>query len=217
MTSSEHGSPATMRQLRLLSLLDAARRVGLEPLPLRPLHVIAYIADAMSPVWDLPIIDGQILKRTVPYYPALQADLDRLVGVGLVAVSDVRYTSSASHWSFDAKYELNRELADRVLSLASTFPRFGSEMSYVHEVVFATSGLALEGLEQVPLVDAAYSDPFIDVGGVIELQRDPGAGDNASAEVAFRFGDLLAGDSRATTAEMLNLYVRQLYARLEVA
>jgi len=217
VTSADRGTSATMRQLRLLSLLDAASRVGLEPLPLRPLHIIAYIADAMAPVWDLPIIDGQILKRAVPYYPALQADLDRLVGQGLVAVSDVRYASSGSHWSFDAKYELNRALADRVLSSAETFPRFSSESCYVHEVVFATSGLALEGLERVPQVDAAYSDPFVDLGGLIDVERDPGEGDNASAEVAFRFGHLLTGDGGATTAEMLNLYVRQLYARLEVA
>lgn len=217
MTSPDLDTSATVRQLRLLALLDAARRVGVSRLPLKPLHVIAYIADAMAPVWHLPIIDGQILKRIVPYYPALQADLDRLVGLGLVAVSDVAYESNGSRLGFDAKYEVNRELADPVLSLAGAFPRFSEEISYVHEVVFATSGLALEGLERLPQVDAAYSNPFVDVGGLIDLERDPGEGDNLSAAVARRFGDILEGEGGATTAEMLNLYVRQLYARLEVA
>lgn len=208
---------ATVRQLRLMALLDGAEQVGMTPLPLGPLHVIAYFTDALAPVWHLPIIDGQILKRIRPYYPSLQSDLDSLVGRGVVTVVDVSFAPDGRHWRLDAKYSLNREFADRILAVAERFSLRAEELKFVREVVFATSGLGFDGLGGVGRVDAAYSDPLVDVGGVIDLARDPGEGDNLTAQVALRFGQLLGDESGATTAEMLNLYVRRLYSRLRVA
>jgi hypothetical protein len=208
---------ATFRQLRLLALLDGAERIGATPLALRPLHVIAYFADALAPVWGLPIIDGQILKSTSPYFPALQADLDRLVGAGLVSVTEVAYVLEGAHWTLNASYALHREFAERVLEAARSFSHSRAEIKYVHEVVYATSGLGVEGLSAIGAVDATYGDPFVDVGGVIDVERDPGEGENPSAAVALRFGELLRTSGGATTSEMVNLYVRQLYTRLEVA
>ena len=217
MTSSAGTSDdgATIRQLRLLGLLDAAEKIGAVPLPLVPLHTVAYFTEALAPVWNLPILDGQILKRTRPYYPSLQADLDSLVGTGVVVASGVQYTREDQHWRFNANYALNRSLANRILEVAETFPIRAEELAFVREVVYATSGLGLEGLRSVSDFDATYSDPLVDVGGMLEIELDPGEGENLTAQVALRFGQLLGAETTVSTAEMVHLYVRRLYSRMQ--
>jgi hypothetical protein len=206
-----------MRRLRVIGLLDAAERIGVTPLALEPLHVIAYFTDALAPVWNVPVLDGQILKQIRPYYPALQSDVDALVGCGVVAVSDVRYVGARGHWRLEAKYQLNRRFADHILSAAEAFPLRRAELEFVREVVYATSGLGTEGLHVAGEADATYSDPLVDVGGLIEVERDRGEGYNSTATAAMRFGELLGAESQVSTAEMVNLYVRRLYSRLHVA
>ena len=201
------------RQLRVLAILNANEQLGVVPLPVNSLHAIAYFADALAPVWDIPVIDGLILKRHRPYYPALQADLDRLVGGGVVLVEDVRYSQSEDDsWRLEGSYRLNREFADRILACAESMPQRAQELRFVKEVVFATSGLGVSGVSDASDVDATYSDPLIEVGGMIDVAPDNEP--NTTARIALRFGDLVPGLS---TAEMTNLYVRQLYARMHVA
>src|SRR5262245_45144880 len=82
----------TERQLRLVAILDTCPSVGLSPTSVTTVHTIAYLADALAPVWHLPILDGQMLKRRQHlFFPTLQRDLDLLVGHGVVHVSRVRY------------------------------------------------------------------------------------------------------------------------------
>src|ERR1700687_2575811 len=75
------------RRIRLLVLLSAAERAGLVPLRILRLHSFAYLSNVLAPVWDMPALDGKVLKRHGgPFYPALQRDLDRLVGMGRVLI-----------------------------------------------------------------------------------------------------------------------------------
>jgi hypothetical protein len=201
------------RQLRIVAILHAADQLGLTPLPVGPLHSIAYFTDALAPVWNIPIIDGRILKRHRPYYPALQDDLDGLVGRGVVTVQAVEYVQvEGDSWRLEGSYSLHRPFADRILACASDMREQARELDFVREVVFATSGLGVSGVGEASEVDAAYADPLIDVGDMIDVAPDEEP--NQTAQVALRFGALLPGLS---TAEMTNLYVRQLYSRMQVA
>lgn len=77
---------------RVLLLLDAVEQVGIAPLPSPRLHAFAYLADVLSPVWDLVPFDGKVYKSDGgPHYPDLQDELDCLVVMGLVQVTDLRY------------------------------------------------------------------------------------------------------------------------------
>ena len=215
--SSSVSSTAMMRRLRVIGVLDAAERLNATPLELEPMHAILYFTEALAPVWNLPILDGQILKRIRPYYPALQADVDALVGRGVIAVSGVRYIRIDNHWTLDANYNLNRTFSDRILTAAKRFPLRAAELAFVQEVMYATSGLGTAGLAAAGELDATYSDPLVDVGGLIEVERDRGDGYNRTAAAAFRFNQLLGSESPISTAEMVNLYVRRLYSRMHVA
>jgi hypothetical protein len=205
------------RQMRLIGILDASRRSGMTPLGVRPLHAIAYFADALAPVWDLPVIDGQILKRVSLYYPRLQTDLDGLVGRGVVLVDSVSHVQLLDgSWRPEGRYQLNSEFAGRILEAVHQFPGPSRELLFVQEVVFALCGLGVEAIGRANDGDAMYSDPLVAIGGLIDVDQDEGV--NATAQVAMRFGSLLnRPDYRLSDGELINLYVRQLYARVRVA
>jgi hypothetical protein len=205
----------TARQFRLLVVLDAAERVGLTPLAVGPLHTLAYLTDALAPVWNLPILDGQILKQVQPFFPLLQADVDRLVGRGLLVPSHVRYVERSAGLALDARYSANQDFVQPILEAATELFLLSREATYVREIVYAASGLGLDGIESLTSVDATYSDPVIDVGGLIEVRPDRGL--NQTTRVALRFSDLLGDTGRVSGSEMVNLYVRQLYSRIKSA
>ena len=80
------------RRARLLQLLDAAERAAITPLASGRLHAFAYLADVLSPVWDLLPFRGEIYKfENRPHYADLQAELDQLVVLGLVEISDLQF------------------------------------------------------------------------------------------------------------------------------
>lgn len=211
----------TERQLRLIAVLDACKAAGLSPASVTTVHTVAYLSDALAPVWDLPILDGQFLKRRrALFFPSLQRDLDRLVAHGVVCVSRVRYVQNddGSGWSLDARYTLDSEFSERILKAARSYSRQARKLQFVREVVYAAAGLGAAGIESLGTLDAAYSNPLIDVGGVIDIDTNAESGEpNATAEIAFRFGQLTDDSHELTDAELIHLYVRHLYARMRVA
>jgi hypothetical protein len=207
----------TERQLRLLAILDACERIGLVPVEMQTLHVLAYLSDALAPVWHLPILDGQVLKRrNYPFFPSTQHDLDRLVGCGAVEVSDVQHTYSRSDgWRLDAAYALNRQLADPIIEELSRHEGPDRAHSFVREVVYAASGLGFEGIGHISATDAAYSNPLVDFGGLVDIESEDGP--NPTAGVAMRFQRLTRDRATLSDAETVHLYVRHLYSRMNVA
>lgn len=97
------------RRGRLLLILDAAERAAVTPLASPRLHAFAYLSDVLSPVWDLPAFDGKILKIDGgPHYPDLQEELDHLVVLGLVEVSDLVFVGRGENGArLEGNYALN--------------------------------------------------------------------------------------------------------------
>ncbi len=117
MQRPAQGIEIVKREMRLLGILDAAEIAGSSPLPISAVHVIAYLADVLAPVWDLPaILTPSILKKVGrPFFPSLQSDLDGLVGCGVVRATRVEYNRGpGDDWELGADYALNREFADRL-------------------------------------------------------------------------------------------------------
>ena len=118
---------AVERRLRLISLLAISEESGLTPAPISNIHLLAYLTDALAPVWHLPVLDGQLLKRRrQPFFPSMQRDLDRLVGMGIVRVVRFDYVESEGigGWRLDAEYE---PVTDLVVPF---FPRLRSTIDF---------------------------------------------------------------------------------------
>jgi hypothetical protein len=205
---------SVQRRVRLLTLFRAASDVGLDPLPIGSVHALAYLTDALSPVWHLPPLDATLLKRVRrPFFPALQRDLDALIGRGLVEVVRFAYVSAddGHGWQLEADFRLMPDAALTVLTAAQQFGEQVSRATFAREVVYAASGLGAEGVDSIPLLDATYSNPLVDVGGVVDV--GPG-GTNATAEAALAFVALAGESRRLSEPELVHLYVRHLYARM---
>jgi hypothetical protein len=199
--------------LRLVAILQACHDAGLTSVPLPVIHTIAYFTDALAPIWNIPLIEGQVLKkRRIPANPELQAEIDRLVGQAVILASRVRHVYSDGTWSLDAEYSLNRVFGDRIIAAISGDNVSLRELHFVREVVLALAGLGVPGISMAAQADASYSDPNIDFGEMIDFL---GSGKlTRTTQVAKRFNELLDDDRGLSEAEITHLYVRHLYSSL---
>ncbi len=208
---------ATLRhQARILVLLDGAAQAGLSPMGIIPLHAFAYLSNVMAPVWDMPVLDGKILKRKGgPFYPVLQRDLDRLVGMGMVLISEVTHVQDPEgKWRLEGRFRLNTATAKRAIEYLLTLPDERRLMSFVTELAYALSSLAESELEEATMEDATYSDPGVSENNVLDFeewsQRNP------SANAANYFDRFMSSGTKVTPGEKLHLYVRHLHRRIHV-
>lgn len=206
------------RQMRVIAILNGSDEAGIGPLPAADLHLIAYFADALAPVWGLRIVEAQLLKRrSGPLSPTLQQDVDLLVGCRVVLASGLRHVQDADRgWRLDARYALNEATIGPILRRARDFPEQDDHLRFVREVVFAMSALGVRGIPAASREDAAYGDDVIADGDMVDIGGSAGRL-NPTARVALRFAELLGPETAFAPAEMIHLYVRELYGRLKHA
>jgi len=180
--------------------------------------MIAYFADVLAPVWNLPVLDSVVLKQLRrPFFPRLQTDLDYLVGSGIVLATRVGYVQAGDDdVRIDADYELNRSFAEPILVEIRNHAQQAERLDFVREVVYAVSAFGVDGIPDLGTADAAYSDPLVDFGGLIDITEDADES-NPSARAALRFRQLDISASNLSDAEVVHLYVRHLYSRMQVA
>ena len=202
------------RRIRLVVLLNAAELAGLSPISVLRLHAFAYLSNVLAPVWDMPVLDGKLLKRRGgPFYPSLQRDLDRLIGLGVVVISGLTHVhDEENHWRLEGAYRLNRRFAEPILSSIASFGGGPYVAAFVQELAYALSALTESELDRAFLEDATYSDPNVDIGNVVDFAEWQDL--NYSARAARFFDRLMPGRSGATPGEKLHLYVRHLHRRM---
>ena len=206
---------ALNRKVRLIVLLNAAEGAGLAPIPILQLHTLIYLANVLSPVWDMEAYDGKVLKRRGgPFYPTLQADLDKLVGTGVVCISNVSHilTEDRQSWRLEGSYHLYRPFADRILQSVKSFGQDERLSGFFQELAYAVSALGDYDPSEVIREDATFGDPLIDIGNVVDFAEWRRI--NHSADATLYFKNLVPYGAGLTRSEMLHLYVHHLYARL---
>lgn len=201
------------RQVRVVMLLEAAENAGLVPLRILRLHAFAYLSNVLAPVWQMPILDGRVLKRQGgPFYPDLQQDLDRLVGQGIAVISRVGHTQDEDgRWRLEGSYRLHRTFSDPILACLDAFPDEARLLSFITELGYALAALSDDELDRAVSEDATYSDPMIGIDNVIDFADWRSR--NYSLNVAEKFDRMVRGGN-ATPGEKLHLYVRHLHRRI---
>lgn len=197
--------------VRMLVLLDALARVGLVPSEAIALHELAYLANVLSPVFDLTPLDAKLLKRSSgPYYPELQLAIDHLVGRALVDTLNLeyRYVVEDKRYRVVASYRLCRyRVQDALKRHAEVFPE---EALFLRELASAYSVLSDEQHGHAALQDARYADRSVDIDNVIDFGEYASPSKNFSRNAALAF----APGRRLEPAERLYLYLDHLSARV---
>lgn len=202
------------RWLRILSILDACRWVGLTPVTTGSLHVIAYLSEVLAPIWMLEPLDGKVLKQsTAPYYPALQQDIDRLIGMGLVRVDDLKIGRNNGDIPIVLpKISLIVERVEPILTVLRELPGEEVVLDFLREVVQAFSRLSDEQVPSSMSEDATYGSPAVDTGQVIDLGEWLSADETATSYTVDRIRQL-AGDEM-NPAEIIDVYVNHIVCRV---
>ena len=210
------------QRCRVLLLLDAAERVDIAPLASSRLHAFAYLADVLSPVWDLAPFDGKVYKSEGgPHYPDLQAELDSLVVLGLVQVSNLHYDSTADGGArITGSYGLNfssTHLEGILIALGARAREDGIEPeerklhTFLVELAGALATLPDAEIESAAGVDVTYrvTAGCHNVVDFAEWAEDRRAA-NPSWVTADRFHSFLPEHARMMPGEKLYLYAAYL-------
>jgi hypothetical protein len=212
--SQVNGWSTLRRKVRLVVLIDSAERAGLAPLSVLRLHTFAFLSNVLAPVWEMPVLEGKVFKRRGgPFYPVLQHDLDCLVGLGVVIISNLGHVlDEQKRWRLEGSYRLNRLFADPILDRIGEFKEERRFCGFLEELAFAISALSDDDLDKAPTEDATYADPIVDFGSVVDFAEWQHK--NSTAAAAARLGKFLPGGVHPQPGEKLHLYLRHLKARI---
>ena len=142
------------RRIRILMLLDAADYAVISPIPIPRFHALAFLADVLSPIYDFVPLTGKILKRrNRPYFPDLQWEVDRLIGLNLVSPCELMPIVETAGAYVNASLLLERERSAAVLDLVHAEPEFQSHRDFFRELAGA-----LSNIEDADLDAATQSD-----------------------------------------------------------
>ena len=112
------------RRVRVLMLLDAVDYAVLGPISVQRFHTFAFLADVLSPIFRFVSISGKILKRrSFPYFPDLQWELDRLIGLDLVTTIDLAPIVEESQAYITFSLALQRTRSSPVLNVVYSTER----------------------------------------------------------------------------------------------
>jgi hypothetical protein len=190
-------------------LLDGAEQAGLNPLDVVRFHRLVFLANCLSPAYDLEPQNGKVYKqRHGPLYTDVQWDLDRMTAMGLVSVSDIGWHSSGdSAIAFSARYAVSKkgiEMIDRLREV----PSVGRQRAFLLEVAAAYGSLDAENQGVAALQDATYSDPDVPNGEVIDFGEWQVR--NFSVDATDAFDQYLRRPIPLTRQDRLYLYFRYL-------
>jgi hypothetical protein len=214
------------RRARVLLLLDAAERAGVAPLDTHRLHAFAYLADVLSPVWELPAFDGVVLKSIGgPFYRDLQREMDRLVAMGLLEITNLQYDARPRGGArIKGKYSLRFEspYLEPILSAIGARPQFEPinprdwELhNFLVELAGALARLPDDEIDRAASVDVTYSDPRIAENNLVEFNEISDEGrKNLSVATAKRFNAFVPPDIKLSPGEQIYLYATYLGKRI---
>lgn len=197
------------RRTWLLLLLDGAERAALTPMPSQQLHRMVYLANCLSPLYDVPIAEGEILKyKRGPIYADLQWDLDRMAVMGLVELSNLRHVreTDGDVW-FYADYALSMDgaaLIERALAVSESARR---RHAFYIEVAGAYAALSEDARDDAALEDANYRHPDARLNTLIDFSARSA---NFAVRAAESFAEFNPPDLSLSDRSKLHLYFRYL-------
>ena len=157
ITVATRERPILIARLWLLLLFDASERAGIAPLSVERLHRLVYLANAMAPVYNLPVPDGYILKYLRgPFFPAVHWDVGRLTVQGLVHAREATPIKDDLGYWIAANYSLSDKgmaAVDDVLEIDTVL----AKASYLREVALAFATLHVGNRDGSALSDINYA------------------------------------------------------------
>lgn len=195
----------------LIGLMYELDRSNLRDVTLPLLHSLWYLSNALTPLWRIKPFDAAVLKtERQPFFPMLQRDVDALVGMGLLRVT--QFTRDREQARLHGCFALHSPFSDPVIEMMRSIPEERDLLEYLGEVVQAFERLTASEQVEGSAEDATYSDPGLEYGNVVDLGEwiDRG-GMTPTARVLQRID---AASRDLLPVERMEIYVDHLGRRL---
>jgi hypothetical protein len=139
-----------------LFAIDACDRAGLSPIPKDRLHRLIFLANCLAELFSTTPPAKRILKyKRGPFYPDIQWQVDRLITLRCVSLSDLLLEPDEFGPWLRANYEITSEGIAIVQQFKQT-PMGATAANYIDELVFAFARLDLRQLDEIPLRELNY-------------------------------------------------------------
>lgn len=195
----------------LIGLMHELDQSNIRDVTLPLLHSLWYLTNALTPIWRIKPFDAAVLKtERQPFFPMLQRDVDALVGMGVLRVT--QFTLDPCHARLRGCFALHHPFSQPVVDMMRAIPEERDLLDYLGEVVQAFERLTAAERVESSGEDATYSDPGIDYGNVVDLGEwiDRG-GTTATARILERID---AAGHDLLPIERMEIYVDHLGRRL---
>lgn len=214
MASQLETGASLVRQARALALVEAVEQVGLTPISVTDFHAFSYFGNVLSPVWNIPPQKRSVLKkRGGPYYPELQSDVDRLVGLGLVGVENLgHHRDEADRWKLEGMFFISDY--EKCQKLLDSFFYFSDERRlFEFYVELARAFATLPKHDRLTSVeeDAVYG---VNVGDEVIIDFAEWQQQNYSEFAARDFDTFMPVGMTSSSAQKLHFYTYHLRERL---
>lgn len=198
-------------RFRLLQILAALDRAAVSPISNRDLHAFAYLANALSPVWEVEPLENSVLKdEDGPRSSSLEREIDLCVGYGLVDVISIERDDENPD-KLNARFSLSAQRARKILSIAEYLPDEQNTFEFLTELAFSFAEISKPHRDDAALVDASWSDPKVAQGRIINfIEEEGGPETGASHRAAEAFQEFVPPGVILSRAEKLVMYMRLL-------
>lgn len=196
-------------------MLSALERTSGVAITIDALNSFAYFANVLSPLWDIDPVEGSVLKDGAPRFPSLEAELDMLVGEGLVKVASLTVASPpVPLQGLSATFRIDHNRAAPVLHAIQGLPDERSSEGFLLELASAFLEIQPDKQDDAAEMDAAYSNPKVSTGRVVDFAEwvSP-TKDNASWNVAQSFQRYVPEEVTLSRAEKLVMYMNLMKRR----
>ena len=199
---------------RVLQIMAALERAGATPISNRDLHAVAYLANVLSPLWDVEPLETSVLKdRDGPRSSALEHEVDLCIGLGLILVDALR-ADPETPARLDATSRLNAKVARPILADISILPDEQMVEKYLNELAFAFVEIKPGSRDDAALQDASWSNPAVAEGRIVDFgEHAERAAVNPTYNAAQAFQRFAPEGVKLDRAEKLLMYVRLLKRR----
>jgi hypothetical protein len=203
-------------QARVLQILAALEEAGATPINNRDLHAVAYLANVLSPVWDVEPIEGSILKsKDGPRSRLFEAVLDRCVSQGLVVIDSLQDDVEDPR-RVSASYRLSAGKSRPVLAVINEFPDEQRVRRFLDELAFAFAEIPPQDWDDTALEDASWTNPSVAEDRVVDFAEFVERTDSPSYNVINTFQRFAPSGVTYSQAEKLAMYLRLLKRRANV-
>jgi hypothetical protein len=204
----------TKHRVRLIQLLTAAEQSALAPISLDKLHAFAFLADVLSPVWNLRPFEDRIGRTDrPPYYPDLQLQLDLLVGMGLVEPSGLSYSreKGVGGARFKASYALRYESPhlSKLMTALDKDDDAATDQVFLNALAEALASLPDDEIARAASMDLVYQRSALDTEDYVDLDRSV---ESRTAQAVETFDKVFPG-ATLTPARRLYMYANYLGRR----